>query len=324
MYRHRTLITAAACGLLLVGCGRGGDTAAAPTTPPPAATTTTAPAPTPAGPTTAGPTATPTDEAPTAAPDPTTTTTTTPVPTEVSTGAEEVLVFFVRSGDSGEWVEPETHALAEPTAGVARAAVSELVAGDVLTPGLTTLVPDGTTVNDVAIDGRTLVVDLSAAIADGNLGSAGEVALAQQLAHTGAQFDTVDDVQLLVDGAPAADLYGHLDWSQPIAPDLFALSPITFDTHTWGEQVAVGEVTVGGEANTFEANVPLRLVDPDGTVVDETFTTATSGTGERGRWEFTFDLTGPGRWTIEATEDDPSDGEGRPPFTTSLELEATA
>jgi hypothetical protein len=56
-------------------------------------------------------------------------------------------------------------------------------------------------------------------------------------------------------------------------------------------------------------------------VVEETFTTATSGSGERGRWESTFDLTGPGTWTIEATEDDPSDGEGRPPFATTLELQ---
>jgi hypothetical protein len=238
-------------------------------------------------------------------------------------GADTATAYFVRSDDSGPWVEPVTEDLDEPTVGVARAAMELLVGGDPDDPGLSTLAPSGTEVLGVDIDGDIVVVDLSGAVRQGGQGSAAEEAFAQQLAHTAAQFSATERVQLLVDGAEIDELWGHLDWSQPIEPDLFALSPVTFETHTWGQQVGVGDVTVGGQANTFEANVLLRLLGPDGDVVEETFTTATSGSGERGTWSHTFSLDGAGTWTIEASESDPSDGEGRPPFTATLELRAS-
>jgi hypothetical protein len=228
----------------------------------------------------------------------------------------------VRSDDSGFWVEPDTAALDEPTVAVARAAFEHMVAGDPADPGLMTLTGDGVEVLGVAIDGSTLTLDLSGDLRDNRQGSGAEEALRQQIAHTGTQFDGVEEVRLLLDGGEISELWGHIDWSEPATADPWALSPITFDTHRWGEEVPVGEVTVGGEANTFEATVQLRLIGPNGDVLEDTFTTATSGSGERGRWEHTFFLETPVRWTIEAMEPDPSDGEGRPPFTTTLELQA--
>jgi hypothetical protein len=240
-----------------------------------------------------------------------------------ATGATEARAYLTRADDSGFWVEPVTAPLSEPTVAVARAAFELMVRGESPDPELHSLTGAGVEVLDVRIDGGTLVIDLSGALRDNRTGASGEAALAQQLAHTGAQFDTVDRVLLHLDGAPISELWGHLDWSEPVEPDPFALSPITFDSHTWGEQIPVGEVTVGGEANTFEATVQLRLLGPNGDVIEETFTTATSGSGERGTWEHTFFFEGAATWTVEATEPDPSDGEGRPPFTTSLQLRSS-
>jgi hypothetical protein len=298
--RTRLLLAAVlALALLTAACG---EPTATPTTPTPTPTDT---AVTPATP------ATPDDE-PTS-PEPTA------EPTDVE--GEDATAFFVRSHDSGIWVEPLTLPVGQSGEAMARAAVELLLEGPSGHPALTTEVPDGTELLDVNISDRVLVVDLSEEVRGRGGASAQEVAFAQQLAHTGAQFDTVDAVQLWVEGEPVDELWGHLDWSEPIEPDPFALSPITFDSHEWGERVTAGRVTVGGEANTFEATVELRLLAPDGSVAEETFTTATSGTGTRGTWEHTFDLDEPGRWTIEAIEPDPSDGEGRPPFVTTLELD---
>jgi hypothetical protein len=305
----RRLLAALSVLLLLTACGD--DT--------PTVTPEDSPSPTPT------PTATPTPAdtpAQTPTPDPSPTETRTPTDDEEAAGVTSTRAFFVRSGETDLWVEPAVRELEEPTVGVARAAMEFLVEGEPADPNLSTLAGPGVEVLDVDIDGDLLLVDLSEAIRETGSGSAGEAAFAQQLAHTAAQFDGIERVQLLVEGAEIDELWGHADWSTPIEPDLFALSPITFDSHQWREEVPVGEVTVGGEANTFEATVELRLIGPNGDVVEETFTTATSGSGERGTWEHTFFLETPVTWTIEAIEPDPSDGEGRPPFSTTLELRA--
>lgn len=254
----------------------------------------------------------------------------TPTSTEPTTGAgtDEVVVYLVRSHETELWVEPVPVTLDEPTVAVARAAMEALVSGAASAgahPALETMVPDGTRLLDASVgDDGVLTVDLSGEVRDGSQsGGAGEEVFAQQLAHTGAQFDTVDAVRLWVEGEPVDELWGHLDWSEPVEPDEFATAPIWFTSHTWGEQVPAGDVTIGGEACTFEATVELRLIAPDGSLAEEAFTTATSACPEGGSWEHTFTLGQPGTWTIEAVEPDPSGGEGRPPLVTTLELEAT-
>jgi hypothetical protein len=301
MRRLALLLSAA---LLLAACGDAEEPTAATPTPTP---TVTAPA-----------------EEPTPTPEPTVPDDEEPAPDEDedATGATTSTAYLARSDDSGIWVEPVTVDLDAPTVAVARAAMELLVSGEAPNPNLETLAPAGTEVLEVDIDGDVLQVDLSDAVRQGNVGAAGEEAFAQQLAHTAAQFDGVERVQLLVEGEPVDELWGHVGWADPIEPDPWALSPITFETHAWGEEVPVGEVTVGGQANTFEATVELRLIGPNGDVLEDTFTTATSGSGERGVWEHTFYLETPVRWTIEAIEPDPSGGEGRAPFTTTLELRA--
>lgn len=251
-----------------------------------------------------------------------------PEPTATGTEDEggedqDVTAFFARVGDSGNWVEPETHRVEDSTEAVARAAIELMVSGSPRNPDLSNAVPEGTEVLDVTLEDRILVVDLSSEVTGSGHGSAEELAFSQQLAHTGAQFETVDAVRLHVDGEPVDELWGHLDWSQPVEPDLFALAPITFEFPRWGDTVEPGPVVAGGQANTFEATLELRLIDPTGAVIEETFTTATSGSGERGQWEHTFDteVTEAGTWTVEAEEPDPSGGEGRPPFVTRVQFQ---
>jgi hypothetical protein len=236
--------------------------------------------------------------------------------TEVGQGATEVAVYFVRSGDSGIWVEPEAHDLDGPTTAVARAAMEILFRGDTHDQNLTSTAPDGVQVLATNIVNRILIVDVSDDIVGTGYGSAQELAFAQQLAHTGTAFVTIDAVQLWVDGAPIDELWGHLDWSRPIVPDPFALSPVTIETAT----VQDGRIVLSGQATVFEATIGIRLYRADGTLVTEAFVMASDGAPERGTWAHTFTAPGPGTYTVEASEDDPSDGEGRPPFTTTRQV----
>lgn len=63
-------------------------------------------------------------------------------------------------------------------------------------------------------------------------------------------------------------------------PSVLVESPLPF-------QWVMAPITATGTANTFEATFHYELVDADGTVIDEDFVTATSGTGTRGTFAFT-------------------------------------
>lgn len=238
-----------------------------------------------------------------------------------STG--QVNAWFVRQGQSSVWLESENVRLNESTVEVLRAAVEAIINGRAANPDLTSFVPPETRLLDVRIEDGLALVDLSDDLVRAAGSSTEEVAFAQQLAQTSTQFATVDAVRLLVEGEPVSEVWGHVDWSEPLTADPQLLSPIIIDQPAWGSAQPGGPVTVSGTANTFESTVELRLIDPDGAVVEETFTTAAQpAVGQRGPWEHTFDAEAvtPGTWTIEAVEPDPSDGEGRPPFTTSVQF----
>lgn len=247
-----------------------------------------------------------------------------PEPDPTATETMEVTAWFVRAAGERLWVEPETHERPASPA-VAQAAIELMLEGDTRDPNLSTLAPEGTRVLAADIQDAVLVIDLSEEITSVGRSSTEETAFAQQLAYTGSQFGTVDAVRLWVEGGPVDELWGHLDWSEPIERAPFAETPVTFDRPRWGQTLERGPVTAGGEANTFEATVELQLIDPDGQVVEETFTTATSGTGTRGTWQHTFEQPAdrPGNWVIEAAEPDPSGGEGFPPVVVRVEFEVT-
>jgi germination protein M len=65
-------------------------------------------------------------------------------------------------------------------------------------------------------------------------------------------------------------------------PSVLVESPLPF------EEVE-SPLRATGTANTFEATFNYELTDTDGLIVDENFVTATSGTGQRGTFDFTTD-----------------------------------
>ena len=240
------------------------------------------------------------------------------------TSAQEVTVFFVRDAPTDLWVEPETHELDERTEAVARAALEIAFSGEPHDPQLRSAGLDDVRILATNIRDRILIVDVSDDIEGHGTGSAGEMAFALQLANTGAAFPTVDAVQLWVEGEPIDELWGHLDWSEPFEPAPDAISPITILEPAAGPgevTVQTGTVVVRGEARVFEATFGLRLLGSDGEVIEETFVTASEGAPGRGDFEHTFTIDQPGTYTIEAEEYDPSDGEGRPPFVTTRQVE---
>lgn len=84
---------------------------------------------------------------------------------------------------------------------------------------LGTVVPQGITINNVEIADGVVTVDLGDTIRLASGSSSEETLFAQQLAHTALLDSSLTALRLVIDGQPISELWGHLDWSMPMAAD---------------------------------------------------------------------------------------------------------
>ena len=94
-----------------------------------------------------------------------------------------------------------------------------------------------------------------------------------QIVYTLTQFPSVESVEI------GAQRYTRADF-EDLTPAVLVESPLSFET-------VASPLRATGTANTFEAVFNYELTDTDGRIVAEDFVMATSGTGERGTFEFT-------------------------------------
>lgn len=161
----------------------------------------------------------------------------------------------------------------EETPAVASAALEALLEGPTDEEreelSLETAIPEGTELLSLAVQDGVAQVALSAPL--DNEGMA-------QLVYTLTQFPTVDSVEL-IEGGVAIPGFDRGDY-EDVTPAILVESPRFF------EEVG-NPVRATGTANTFEATFQYELTDTDGRIVDEGFVTASSGSGERGTFDFT-------------------------------------
>lgn len=223
-------------------------------------------------------------------------------------------VWFVVDTRNGLRLVRETRDL--PGADPAREAVAAMVAGPE-DPDYTTTWNPATEVLSVEQEGDLVTVDLSADAETASVGSEGAALMIQQLVWT--VTDAVDPeaaVQLLIDGEAAGELWGAVSWDGPQrrAEALEVRSLVQIDVPREG-QVLRSPVRVEGEAATFEATVPWRVLNAAGDEVRTGFATAREGMTLS---PFRFEVKLPaGSYLLEISEDDPSGGEGGEPMTDS-------
>src|SRR6266511_1811551 len=202
--------------------------------------------------------------------------TTTTAPTEQMT----VTAYFLRGG----LVSP-AHVRVGRTRDVARASLEALVAG--APAGFETELPKDIDDFDVSIEDGTAGLTLH---------EADELtpAARAEIVYTLTQFPTVRRVRI---GDEPALTRGDLEEQTPI---ILVESPVSGDSVT-------SPLRVSGTANTFEATLQLRLVQY-GEQLYEPFVTATSGSGQRGTFEWEIPYRATGAATLEAFEYSAADG----------------
>jgi germination protein M len=197
---------------------------------------------------------------------------------------------------------------------VGRAALEALLDGptpDEDAAGLGTEIPEGTQLLGLSIDEDGLaVVDLSREFESGG-GSLSMQARVAQVVYTLTQFPTVDRVSFRLDGEAVDAIGGEgVPGSEVDRSDFEDVTPaILVESPTPQERVA-SPLRIQGTANTFEANFRVELEDADGQLLVDTFVTATSGSGERGTFDATFEFDGasPGTATLRVFEESADDG----------------
>ncbi len=160
-------------------------------------------------------------------------------------------------------------------------------------PAMSSAIPEGTRVLDVAVSEGLATIDLSSGFVAGGTDPRSFDASLAQAVFTLTAFDEIDRVLFTVEGVaptvltpegPASDPGWTRDAFAEYLPAIMIESP----PH-WGR--AGNPLVASGNANVFEATVSLALTDGDGLILWEGFTTATCGTGCRGDWTIEIPYT---------------------------------
>ena len=201
-------------------------------------------------------------------------------PNSNAAGTTNVRVYFIRDGRvaTGARALPKTQA-------VARAALASLLDGPTHAErdaGMTSAV-------DANLELRSLEIRNGVAAVHFNLPLAPASAELAQIVYTLTQFSSIKRVSVVVETNDSME-FTRRDF-EDLTPIILVESP------TPGEEVT-SPLRITGTANTFEANLQLELRDASNKVIAKKFTTATSGSGQRGTFDTTLAFpaqAGPGK-----------------------------
>ena len=232
-----------------------------------------------------------------------------------TTGATTaVRAFFYR----GSALVPVTLEVPE-TEAVATAALEQLLAGP--PAGYETAIPEG-----AELTGVTVADGVASASFSSELGASPPRTAQGQIVSTLAQFPTVTNVRIEVEGVGPVELTDGA--GAPTSPDLSArvedyvdltAEALIFVETPARDSTVTSPVLASGTANVFEATFHVEVWSGD-RLVRTDFVTATSGNGTRGTWEHTLELP-PG--SVKLVFFAPSAKDGSPLHETEVFLTVT-
>jgi hypothetical protein len=237
--------------------------------------------------------------------------TTAPSASPAATTAVRIYLFQPDPAGGDAHLVPVTRSVPS-TRAVATAAVRELLAGPAPDEArLLTMIPAGSQLLGITIDGSVATVDLTGTFESGG-GSASMLGRLAQLVYTATQFSTVDAVRLRLDGKPVDSIGGEgviVGAGLGRTAGTGSLPAIFVDQPTWGGELASpGRVT--GLANVFEAQFQVQVLDGNRRVLAEAPVAASCGTGCWGTFDVTVHYRVPtAQWgTLRVFDTSPKDG----------------
>lgn len=146
--------------------------------------------------------------------------------------------------------------------------------------GIITLIPEGTEVLGVDVQGSEATVNLSSEFESGG-GSLSMTMRIAQVVYTLSQLPDVDTVRFQIEGEPRAMIGGEGIMVDPATREQFTegVIPNIFLGQPYDGDELTNPIVIAGMTNAFEATVNYRVLAADGSVITEGMTMATCGTG---------------------------------------------
>ncbi len=233
--------------------------------------------------------------------------------TEPSGRAQALPVYYVALTSAGPRLQREFHRIT--TADPASDAVREMFDVPAADPDYRSFWPAGTGLRSpVVVGADAITVDLTAQATGTPTGPVPAEMALQQLVFTvqGAAGSTLP-VRVLVNGASAERVLGSVGVTAPVPRgDAYAMRSLVQIDAPMNGATTERDVVVTGEAAVFEATVHWEV--RRGAAVVRSGVASTSEGQVFAPFTFTVTLE-PGEYEVRISEDDPSDGAGRPVLT---------
>jgi Spore germination protein len=236
-----------------------------------------------------------------------------PEPEPSAVGTMKAAVYYLKDSNNGMYLVREVHEIPK-SAGVARAALAELINGTPVTAGAFKVLPADTKILEVNIQNGLATIDFSEEVLHANVGASGETLGIASIVNTLTEFPTIKKVQFTVNGKAenGMDWWGHVGlYNQPFARDLSSVyEPAIWVTAPVDGQTIASPLKITGNARVFEAVVSYRLRDVQGNILAEGNTMAAAGAPGRGDFEasLTFKPLAAGNGQLEVFESSMKDG----------------
>jgi N-acetylmuramoyl-L-alanine amidase len=143
-------------------------------------------------------------------------------------GEDTIYIFFPHSESTETSLQPEVYHLQEQEKNYTLTdkmvlAINRLLKGPDSTSGLFKVIPDGTRLNNLRVEGDTVYADFSPELKNNFSGGGGEEELVlRSILYTLGQFTEVKKVQLSIDKETDTGIGGHISLAQPfLMSDVF-------------------------------------------------------------------------------------------------------
>lgn len=216
--------------------------------------------------------------------------------TEAEEEMMDLVLYYILDMDNEFTLVREVHQV-KKTDQVAKAAMEELISGNILTDKAIRPLPEHTKIHSINIKDGKAIIDFDKNVLDHAAGSSVEAESIQAVVNTLTEFDNVKEVEFWVDGSKekADNWWGHVglhdlkltrNLDRVWTPAIWLTSPKN------GDQVS-NKLRMVGSSMTFESTVGYTVKDKDGNILAEDTFTPSDGYDVRRLFDISIDLKDP-------------------------------
>ena len=218
----------------------------------------------------------------------------TQIESENSNDMMQIALYFVKDNGENFYLEREVHET-ESTDSVATRALELLISADIKDEDAVRPLPENTKVLGITVNDGVATVDFSEEIKDFTTGAPLEATSLQAIANTLTEFNTIDEVKILVEGEEVETLWGHVNLS---AGNLKRNLDLVEEPIAWVDNLKDGDLltnttSIKGSMSVFENTMNYRLYDENGNIIAEHYVNGKLNGLTRADFDFTIDFKTP-------------------------------